>query len=88
MLTTEGFEADNYIDIFDGGAVLTAELDRLQTLERNRCHPVEVAASLPAQASMHWCAISRWETLWRQPSVWPLSMVWPSSTRMPPRRWV
>ncbi|KJV33616.1 arginine N-succinyltransferase [Aquitalea magnusonii] len=53
LLTTEGFEADNYIDIFDGGAVLTAELDRLQTLERNRCHPVEVAASLPAQASMH-----------------------------------
>jgi len=43
LLTTEGFEADNYIDIFDGGAVLTAELDRLQTLERNRCHAVEVA---------------------------------------------
>ncbi|OQS38293.1 arginine/ornithine succinyltransferase subunit alpha [Chromobacterium haemolyticum] len=50
LLCNEGFEADNYIDIFDGGAVLTAEVDRLRTLETSRCYPVEVLASLPEQA--------------------------------------
>jgi len=50
LLTREGFEADNYIDIFDGGAVLTADIDRLETMLRNDVLPVEVSASLPAQA--------------------------------------
>lgn len=42
MLTREGFEADHYIDIFDGGAVLTAEIDQLYTLTSGHCRPVEV----------------------------------------------
>ncbi|CUA82251.1 arginine succinyltransferase [Gulbenkiania indica] len=52
LLTREGFEADNYIDIFDGGAVLTAELDRLHTLEHSCDCPVGVTASLPASANL------------------------------------
>ena len=52
LLSAEGFEADNYLDIFDGGAVLTAELDRLQTLEKQRCLSVEVLPVLPAQARL------------------------------------
>jgi arginine N-succinyltransferase len=52
LLCKEGFEADNYLDIFDGGAVLTAELDRLKTVEHSRVYPVEIQASLPAQASL------------------------------------
>ncbi|MBM2883270.1 arginine/ornithine succinyltransferase subunit alpha [Chromobacterium phragmitis] len=52
LLCNEGFEADNYLDIFDGGAVLTAELDRLKTVEHSRVYPVEIQASLPAQASL------------------------------------
>ncbi len=56
LLTREGFEADHYIDIFDGGAVLTAELDRLKTIEESRSYPVEVAASLPDSAQ--WRLIS------------------------------
>ncbi|WP_084637501.1 arginine N-succinyltransferase [Paludibacterium yongneupense] len=42
ILLGEGFEEDNYIDIFDGGAVLTADIDRLYTLEAARLYPVEV----------------------------------------------
>ncbi|WP_293760040.1 arginine/ornithine succinyltransferase subunit alpha [uncultured Aquitalea sp.] len=59
LLTREGFEADNYLDIFDGGAVLTAELDRLKTVEDNRSYPVEVSASLPSQASLYFVANHR-----------------------------
>ncbi|WP_434629118.1 arginine/ornithine succinyltransferase subunit alpha [Chromobacterium sp. CV08] len=51
LLCHEGFEADNYLDIFDGGAVLTAELDRLKTVEHSGVYPVEVQASLPVQAA-------------------------------------
>ncbi|WP_230368773.1 arginine N-succinyltransferase [Paludibacterium denitrificans] len=50
FLSREGFEADNYIDIFDGGAVLTAELDRLYTMEHQRQLPIKVSANLPAAA--------------------------------------
>ena len=50
ILTREGFEADNYIDIFDGGAVLTAEVDQLFTLREQRMHRVEVAPVLPEGA--------------------------------------
>ncbi|RXZ42546.1 arginine/ornithine succinyltransferase subunit alpha [Crenobacter cavernae] len=52
ILGREGFEADNYIDIFDGGAVLTADVDRLYTVRTSSCHPVEVTASLPASANL------------------------------------
>ncbi|GGY18919.1 arginine/ornithine succinyltransferase subunit alpha [Paludibacterium paludis] len=62
LLTREGFEADHYIDIFDGGAVLTAEIDRLKTLETARCYPVEVAVSLPEGAAPRLIANERVET--------------------------
>ncbi|OWY38380.1 arginine/ornithine succinyltransferase subunit alpha [Xenophilus sp. AP218F] len=52
LLSQEGFEADNYLDIFDGGAVLTAEIDRLKTLEQSAGYPVEILASLPPQATL------------------------------------
>jgi arginine N-succinyltransferase len=42
ILLGEGFEEDNYIDIFDGGAVLTADIDRLHTLESACLYPVLV----------------------------------------------
>ncbi|TDR82030.1 arginine/ornithine succinyltransferase subunit alpha [Paludibacterium purpuratum] len=50
ILTREGFETDEYIDIFDGGAVLTADIDRLYTLQHSRLYRVEVVDSLPALA--------------------------------------
>lgn len=50
ILSREGFEMDDYIDIFDGGAVLTAEVDRLHTLQHSRLHRVEIATGLPANA--------------------------------------
>lgn len=48
ILSREGFEADDYIDIFDGGAVLTAEVNQLFTLRQQHAYAVETAPSLPA----------------------------------------
>lgn len=45
LLSREGFEMDNYIDIFDGGAVLTADIDRLHTLQHSRLYRVAVVAA-------------------------------------------
>ncbi|MBP7579482.1 MAG: arginine/ornithine succinyltransferase subunit alpha [Vogesella sp.] len=50
ILSREGFEADDYIDIFDGGAVLTAEVDQLFSLRQQGLYQVEVAPVLPAGA--------------------------------------
>jgi len=50
ILSREGFEMDNYIDIFDGGAVLTGDIDRLHTLEQSRLCRVEVVDSLASSA--------------------------------------
>jgi arginine N-succinyltransferase len=50
ILSREGFELDNYIDIFDGGAVLTADIDRLQTLEHSHLNRVEVVDHAPVGA--------------------------------------
>jgi arginine N-succinyltransferase len=44
ILSREGFEMDNYVDIFDGGAVLTGEIDRLLTLEKSRLCRVALVA--------------------------------------------
>jgi arginine N-succinyltransferase len=52
LLSREGFEADNYIDIFDGGAVLTSDVDRLFSMRQSEALPVEVTAHLPASASL------------------------------------
>jgi arginine N-succinyltransferase len=50
ILSREGFEMDDYIDIFDGGAVLTADVDRLHTLQHSRLHRVETTMTLPSGA--------------------------------------
>lgn len=52
ILSREGFEMDQYIDIFDGGAVLTAEIDRLHTLRHSRLYRIEQVGSQPAGAKM------------------------------------
>jgi arginine N-succinyltransferase len=36
MLETEGFTYDGYVDIFDGGPTMTAEIDRLRTVAEAR----------------------------------------------------
>ena len=51
ILSREGFEADDYIDIFDGGAVLTADVDQLFSLRQRRVLKVEVNPSLPDAAA-------------------------------------
>ena len=51
ILSQEGFEMDSYIDIFDGGAVLTAEIDRVHAMEDSRVLPVAVLETLPAAAA-------------------------------------
>ena len=48
ILSREGFEADDYIDIFDGGAVLTAEVDQLFSLRQQHTYAVEAGPSLPS----------------------------------------
>jgi arginine N-succinyltransferase len=48
---------------------------------------VEVAASLPAQASVHWCAISRWDFVAAAIRVAIVDGV-AFINRMRPRRWV
>jgi arginine N-succinyltransferase len=52
LLSREGFEMDNYLDIFDGGAVLTADIDRLQTVEHSRMCPVEIVETVSSDAKM------------------------------------
>jgi len=61
LLSREGFEADNYIDIFDGGAVLTADVDRLFTVRLSESVPVEVTAHLPESANLRLASNERVE---------------------------
>ncbi|NDV12320.1 arginine N-succinyltransferase [Crenobacter caeni] len=51
ILGAEGFEADQYLDIFDGGAVLTADIDSLLTVRGATALPLGVTASLPEGAT-------------------------------------
>jgi arginine N-succinyltransferase len=53
ILTREGFEMDNYVDIFDGGAVLTGDIDRLHTLEQSRLCRVAQVNGIDAAARTH-----------------------------------
>ena len=46
-LLHEGFEAERYIDIFDGGAVLTADARNVATIAGSRRWPVVISASMP-----------------------------------------
>lgn len=62
ILSREGFEMDNYIDIFDGGAVLTGDIDRLRTLEQSRLCRVEVVETLPVGAKLRLISNERCET--------------------------
>ncbi len=49
LLTDEGFEADDYVDIFDGGPILQAHKKSLHSLSNSMLHKVE-AATQPAAA--------------------------------------
>ena len=42
ILADEGFEADNYIDIFDGGAVLTARARDVRSISKSRVFSVGI----------------------------------------------
>jgi arginine N-succinyltransferase len=44
----EGFETDRYVDIFDAGPVLTAQVDRSACVKRNEMRPVRAAHEAPA----------------------------------------
>ena len=43
----EGFETDRYIDIFDAGPVLTAQVDRSACVKRNEMRAVHAASEAP-----------------------------------------
>ncbi len=51
MLTAEGFEFDNYIDIFDGGPLLAARQADIKTIRDSRAAPARIAepGDAPAQ---------------------------------------
>jgi arginine N-succinyltransferase len=40
MLEAEGFQYDDYVDIFDGGPTVTARTDALRTVRESRAAPV------------------------------------------------
>ncbi len=53
LLTAEGFAADEYIDIFDGGPILLAHRDSLRTVQQARRCRVQLS-SQPAQEGAPW----------------------------------
>ena len=44
MLEWEGFQHDNYVDIFDGGPLVAAPRDLIRTIRESTVRPVEIAA--------------------------------------------
>jgi arginine N-succinyltransferase len=50
MLLEEGFEADTYIDIFDGGPTVEARISTLRSIQENR--RLRVNRSLPVAANL------------------------------------
>lgn len=48
LLTDEGFEADEYVDIFDGGPILLAHKNALRTLQHSLLRKVVIGSPLPA----------------------------------------
>ena len=48
LLTEEGFEADEYVDIFDGGPILLAHKNALRTLRHSLLRKVVIGNPLPA----------------------------------------
>ncbi len=48
ILLREGFETDDYVDIFDGGPVVHGSTGNLRTISRSRCFRVEIGN--PGQA--------------------------------------
>jgi arginine N-succinyltransferase len=51
-LTKEGFEADDYIDIFDGGPILLAHKKTLRTLQNLSLRIVEIGVPVAPQTRM------------------------------------
>ncbi|MFP3571334.1 arginine N-succinyltransferase, partial [Paraburkholderia sp. SIMBA_030] len=47
----EGFEPDRYVDIFDAGPVLTAQVDRTASVAGNATRVVRESASANAEVS-------------------------------------
>ncbi len=52
LLTEEGFEADEYVDIFDGGPILLAHKNSLRTMQRGMLRQVELADSASAASAL------------------------------------
>lgn len=61
ILRNEGFEADVYFDVFDGGPVLQASRKALSAFSRARRKRVAVAADIPGHAALHLVAPYRSE---------------------------
>jgi arginine N-succinyltransferase len=58
----EGFETDRYVDIFDAGPVLTAQVDRSACVKRNETRAVHAATEAPpdrAQSATYMAASNR-----------------------------
>ncbi len=53
ILIAEGFEADNYLDIFDGGPVLTAKAGEIRTIADSRVARVDIEPVLPVASSLY-----------------------------------
>lgn len=53
LLMNEGFEADTYIDLFDGGPTVDARLDALASVRRNQRRRVQRAAQATAGGVPH-----------------------------------
>jgi arginine N-succinyltransferase len=51
LLADEGFEADEYVDIFDGGPILLAHKNSLRTLQKASLRVVEIGE--PPQQAAH-----------------------------------
>jgi arginine N-succinyltransferase len=59
LLTEEGFEADEYVDIFDGGPILQAHKHSLRSFSGSHLRRVETAgASGAPQALVHYAVAS------------------------------
>jgi arginine N-succinyltransferase len=52
LLTKEGFEADDYVDIFDGGPILLAHKKTLRTLQNRSLRNVEIGVPVAPQTRM------------------------------------
>ena len=54
ILMEEGFEAETYVDVFDGGPIVEAPLATLRTVARSRAGPVSWVAPVPGREPGAW----------------------------------